>query len=390
MADDKDKSVLDNEAAGDARLSNHYRAVSNEQPARYLDDAILAASRKSVKSRPRPTGPLYFKWYVPVALAAVLVLSVSLVITMQDKGRIRQSPQPEYYDIKLIRKDEIKANETAVKPVSKAPAPLLQQIPPKMPVRSPNRLEEVIVTANKSESDLSQAPAPVTTIDTEDAIDSIRQNIQLRETADINPPRSSIKRPIQSIQVTTKDINQTPFIFDEEEIALISSNRATLADSQVTTLARYSRPPDTIDSSSPADMAMVTNQRPDNVLTTLAGQWSGHATTNANVQVPYDINFIIDPAGCVTGKADTGVSTHTWTFCDDNNLLKLEVLRNLNGTSTTVDFEESSQKADGIIFKANSIENLDIILSLSKAQSTLRIMQNDELRAEIQLKKIEE
>ena len=392
MADDKYNSELDNESAMDEVISKHYQVASNEQPASHLDDAILAASRKSVKSRPRPGGPFYFNWYIPVSLAAVLVLCVSIVITMQNENELMQRPAQEYYDIEYINNDEISVNETAEEQVSSATVPLMDETPPRLrQMPAPDVLEEVVVTSNDFETDLSQTPAQLTTIEAEDEAAGNRQRVLLRESVNVDPPILAREAAIRPVPVTTTDTNQPPFIFDEEEIVLIGSNQITSDDnleSIVVTGARVSRLADTSDSISPAYAAGGTNLQPGNVLQGLAGQWTGRATMNTNIQVPYDINFIIGPANCVTGRADTGVSTHTWSFCDENNLLKLEVSRNLNGSITTVEFEQSSQDEDDIAFTAGSIDDMEIILLYGETRSTLRIMHNNELQAEIRLTKV--
>lgn len=86
------------EEEGDPELSRAYRAASEEEPPRHLDDAILAAARRSANRRPRSGfSPFGAGWRVPVALAAVLVLCVSLVVTMQQETRdagLPEAPAP--------------------------------------------------------------------------------------------------------------------------------------------------------------------------------------------------------------------------------------------------------------------------------------------------------
>lgn len=56
-------------------LSGHYRAGSNEEPPAHLDAAILAAARREV-TRSR----FVRNWHLPVSIAAVLVIGVSLAL----------------------------------------------------------------------------------------------------------------------------------------------------------------------------------------------------------------------------------------------------------------------------------------------------------------------
>ena len=60
-------------------LSKLYRASAQEQPPHAVDEVILRAARKEAR---RP--PLFFNWTAPLALAAVVVIAVSLVIAMRD------------------------------------------------------------------------------------------------------------------------------------------------------------------------------------------------------------------------------------------------------------------------------------------------------------------
>src|SRR5215207_6033106 len=69
-------------------LRARYRAASSEEPAAGLDDAIRAHARRAVGSRPRRPGSSFSaNWRVPLSIAAVMVLSVSLTImtVRQDK-----------------------------------------------------------------------------------------------------------------------------------------------------------------------------------------------------------------------------------------------------------------------------------------------------------------
>src|SRR5215213_6256039 len=56
-------------------VSRRYRELPREEPPRALDDAIVAAARKAVRSRHR--------WQVSLAAAAVLTLVVALTVQLQ-------------------------------------------------------------------------------------------------------------------------------------------------------------------------------------------------------------------------------------------------------------------------------------------------------------------
>jgi hypothetical protein len=79
-------------------LARVYGAAPRDEPPAHLDAAILAAARREVGARPRPLAGLR-TWRVPLSLAAVVVLSVSLVTLMREEGGDElyqsQSPRPD-------------------------------------------------------------------------------------------------------------------------------------------------------------------------------------------------------------------------------------------------------------------------------------------------------
>ena len=61
-------------------------AAAREEPPARLDAAILAAARREAGARPRPLGSLLRGWRVPVSIAAVVVMSMSLVMLVREEG----------------------------------------------------------------------------------------------------------------------------------------------------------------------------------------------------------------------------------------------------------------------------------------------------------------
>jgi len=66
------------------RLSELYRASAQEEPPASIDSVILAAARREARGSTR----IAIRWGVPLALAAVVVLSVSLVTMMRDVSEL--------------------------------------------------------------------------------------------------------------------------------------------------------------------------------------------------------------------------------------------------------------------------------------------------------------
>ena len=76
----------DNDGTRDPQLSAEYRAAAQDMPSPALDAAILAAARREVGARPRPAGFSFRAWRAPLSVAAVVVLSVSLVMLMREEA----------------------------------------------------------------------------------------------------------------------------------------------------------------------------------------------------------------------------------------------------------------------------------------------------------------
>lgn len=85
--------------ARDAALSSLYHAGEQHEPPEHLDDEILAAARKEVRAGPRRRTriPTSSPWFIPMATAAVLVLSVSVVF-------LARQQTPELADASRIAK----------------------------------------------------------------------------------------------------------------------------------------------------------------------------------------------------------------------------------------------------------------------------------------------
>jgi len=80
----------------DPGLDRLYREAAREEPPARLDAAILAAAHREAGARPRPLSAPLRAWRVPVSIAAVVVLSVSLVTVMREEGgdQLAQPPAP--------------------------------------------------------------------------------------------------------------------------------------------------------------------------------------------------------------------------------------------------------------------------------------------------------
>lgn len=74
---------------GDAEMARLYRAAAKDMPPVTLDAQILAEARYAV-SKPKPRGPFGGHWTFPLSTAAVIVLSVGIVLLFSQQGVLNQ------------------------------------------------------------------------------------------------------------------------------------------------------------------------------------------------------------------------------------------------------------------------------------------------------------
>ncbi len=97
-----------------SRLSVHYRAGSTEEPPAHLDAAVLAAARREV-GRSRFTR----NWHLPVSVAAVFVIGVSLALMTSEIDD--PLPPPDTSAGASAARSEEAMTSRAMKQESKAP-----------------------------------------------------------------------------------------------------------------------------------------------------------------------------------------------------------------------------------------------------------------------------
>lgn len=115
----------------DAKVSGRYARLAREEPPARLDAEILAAARRDAQSRPAPlvAPTARRRWYVPLAAAAVIVLSAVVTLRMWyeqpgfDGVVLAPEPAPE-----LPKQAEKKAADRRLAPPPEAP-PLSKPAP---------------------------------------------------------------------------------------------------------------------------------------------------------------------------------------------------------------------------------------------------------------------
>ncbi len=141
---------------GDSTLSKAYRAEGKAQVPEYLDKAILSAAHEAISSKQSSRltySPFARSWYVPVSMAAVLMLCVSLVFTIyKDSGQTLLTAPKSEFDIDA----QIVPVETA-KSISQGEAKAAGEKKRKYKVEDKVMSMDVIPEANKSAPSLIEA-----------------------------------------------------------------------------------------------------------------------------------------------------------------------------------------------------------------------------------------
>lgn len=89
MINEKDEKDFQEYLRGDSELSHGYKTAKQQEPPEYLDKRILqAAGSGIVKQKKR-------SWYVPVSVAAVMVIGVSLLFRIHEEQWLQSFSKPE-------------------------------------------------------------------------------------------------------------------------------------------------------------------------------------------------------------------------------------------------------------------------------------------------------
>ncbi|HEX20500.1 MAG TPA: hypothetical protein ENG78_06760 [Acidiferrobacteraceae bacterium] len=89
---------------GNSELSRLYRDAAQLRPSPEVDDAILAEARRALKPRAQAiSSPFASNWTVPLSLAAILVLSVGVVLFVTDESGVNK-PTESGADLSIMEK----------------------------------------------------------------------------------------------------------------------------------------------------------------------------------------------------------------------------------------------------------------------------------------------
>ncbi|HEV2007695.1 MAG TPA: hypothetical protein VGQ88_03115 [Burkholderiales bacterium] len=204
---------LFNDMERDARLAALYRAAAQNEPPAALDDAIRAAARRAVSSKPRLTGwPFSHSWGVPVSIAAVIVLSVSMVAVMREEApEILEPPRAEAPTMGADRKREPAASDRASAVPNTIPAPKTAQsndiglnpphpaVPPATGIRGNTAAPPLVAKSEKDGLANEQAPSapPLLTKRAPAEAFPAQSDIRDKASASDEQPRQSAKEEVR-------------------------------------------------------------------------------------------------------------------------------------------------------------------------------------------------
>ncbi|MCG8324095.1 MAG: hypothetical protein MI673_01140 [Thiotrichales bacterium] len=205
MTDKKTDQDLQAYLDGSSDISRAYKEKANERSPQHVDAAILAAARRSVESGPRAAfSPFSSNWHVPASLAAVLVLSVGLVFTVQEQTGEGRIPAPVTGEV--------------LQPEAEAPVPVARQT--------------IAASGDSSMAAKDKALADIARPD-EVAEPAVLESLAPMQDLASNAPVSVGKKQLKSEAATERDIPAGEYVIsmdtdstDAEQLITIERSRA--------------------------------------------------------------------------------------------------------------------------------------------------------------------
>lgn len=126
--EERDEEMLEEFLKGDSEIARVYRRDAGEEPGELLDARILARARREVEREHRVVhSPFARHWMVPTSLAAVLILTVSVVVLGPDPAL--ESGAPMDRTVEPVGTGDAKKDGALVTPLQAPaePAPRREQ-----------------------------------------------------------------------------------------------------------------------------------------------------------------------------------------------------------------------------------------------------------------------
>jgi hypothetical protein len=210
----------------DAQISSLYQKASAEQPPAHLDAAILAAAKREVHAKPRSLSPFSTKWTLPFSLAAVVVLSVSIITLVQKESPMEMTGGADHLsnvaETTVARKEEKIATLKRQAAAPHAESELSSTTTPKM-MKVPREITESRERLTESPALMLRQPADNEVGATSSDLSS---QITLDDTTADSVPRSSVTGALadtQSISAPSNAQHLAKSIVKDEETRVADS-----------------------------------------------------------------------------------------------------------------------------------------------------------------------
>jgi hypothetical protein len=106
---------------GEAEMARVYRAAAQDAPPATLDARILAEAQRAV-AKPKARGPFGGHWAIPLSTAAVIVLSLGVVLLLSEQGALNHRD----VSVPMVAEAPLEAPARSAPPAAPAaPAPAL-------------------------------------------------------------------------------------------------------------------------------------------------------------------------------------------------------------------------------------------------------------------------
>ena len=120
-------------------------------------------------------------------------------------------------------------------------------------------------------------------------------------------------------------------------------------------------------------------------LSGVQGEWVGRAQTTPIGPRRYDISFAETTAGTVDGQAQTGASTHYWSFFNEAGNLRIRFLSTFGGNQEPIFLDVAKREVGGILFRAARLPLLSVRVFMSAERLDIDVFHWNEPHVEIRL-----
>lgn len=141
---ERDDREFDDYLRGGSRLSDAYREARAEEPSADVDEVLLERSRRELRLGPKVAwSPFTRSWSLPLALAAVLVVSVSVTLLMyQETGEPLPVPVQPAVEGPVAPRAPARDQAAPAPATKSAPAPAISPAPPPPAASTPSPVRE--------------------------------------------------------------------------------------------------------------------------------------------------------------------------------------------------------------------------------------------------------